>query len=79
MNEAAHDDPVNTTDGIHDPAQSWNALTVGAVTFKGDVDPNEARGANVLALVGGLSPYGCTSGALGDTIVELRVTHHRLR
>lgn len=24
----------NTTDGIHDPAQAWNALTVGAMTHR---------------------------------------------
>jgi hypothetical protein len=63
--EADHGDypATNTTDGIHDPGQSWNALTVGACTFKDEVDPEEAPGASVLAPVGGLSPYSCTSGS----------------
>lgn len=62
--DADHDQypAVNTTDGIHDPGQSWNVLTVGAVTFKDAIDPVEVPGASVLAPVGSLSPYSCTSG-----------------
>jgi hypothetical protein len=64
LEEDQRDYPAgNTTDGIHDPGQSWNVLTVGAATFKYDVDPQEAPGATILASVGNLSPYSCTSGS----------------
>ncbi|QUG73741.1 S8 family serine peptidase (plasmid) [Erwinia sp. E602] len=43
---------------IHDPAQAWNALTVGASTRKTSLDE---PGFNVLAAEGGLSPFTSTS------------------
>ena len=52
----------NSTDSIHDPAQAWNALTVGALTYKTDVDKNESPEWEALAPHGDLSPYSCTSG-----------------
>ena len=35
--------------GIHDPGQSWNAITVGAFTEKGLIDPDEYPGWSVIA------------------------------
>ncbi|MGH9920925.1 MAG: S8 family peptidase, partial [Nitrososphaerales archaeon] len=52
---------VNATESIHDPAQAWNALTIGAVTFKDDIDAAEYPGFSPIAPLGGLSPYGCSS------------------
>lgn len=43
---------------IHDPAQAWNALTVGASTCKSAL---EEPGFSVLAGEGGLSPFTSTS------------------
>jgi len=47
--------------GIHDPGQSWNAITVGAFTEKGFIDPDEYPGWSVIAPVGDLSPCSSTS------------------
>ncbi|MCC7000474.1 MAG: S8 family peptidase [Deltaproteobacteria bacterium] len=48
---------------VHDPAQAWNALTVGAFTEKATVDVNDATlaGYTTLAPAGELSPYSSTS------------------
>lgn len=51
----------NLTDSIHDPAQSWNALTVGGCTDKVTIDPGEWPGWAPLAPGGDLSPSSCTS------------------
>jgi len=51
----------NMTDGIHDPAQSWNALTVGGYTTKGQIDATKYPGWTPLAPSGDLSPSSCTS------------------
>lgn len=51
----------NATDEIHDPAQSWNAITVGAYTDKDTVDPSANPGWVPLAPRGGLSPCSTTS------------------
>ncbi|MEJ3589848.1 S8 family peptidase [Pseudomonas bubulae] len=47
----------NTLMGICDPAQSWNALTVGAFTDLVDLPP----GLSAVAEQGGLSPFSTTS------------------
>lgn len=47
--------------GIHDPGQSWNAITVGAFTEKGSLDPAEYPGWRLIAPVGDLSPCSSTS------------------
>lgn len=52
----------NATDSIHDPAQAWNALTVGAYTEKQEIDLKKWPGASALAPRGDLSPFSCTSG-----------------
>ncbi|MCR4308152.1 MAG: S8 family peptidase [Candidatus Berkelbacteria bacterium] len=48
---------------IEDPAQSWNAITVGACTFKEEIleDDVESQNATVVAPAGGLSPHSRTS------------------
>ncbi|MFB3785221.1 MAG: S8 family peptidase [bacterium] len=51
----------NLTDGIHDPAQSWNALTVGAYTEKTIITDPDMSGYEPLAPSGGLSPFSSTS------------------
>ena len=53
----------NTTDGIHDPAQAWNALTVGAMTNLEDITELDARHYQPIAPFGGLSPFSTTSQA----------------
>lgn len=50
----------NTTDGIHDPAQAWNVLTVGAYTEMIDIAEN-APDYQPIAPAGGLSPFSTTS------------------
>ena len=49
----------NETDGIHDPAQAWNALTVGAFTQL--VRITEPGAYSPIAPAGGLSPFSTTS------------------
>tara|TARA_R110000851_G_scaffold73979_1_gene163105 strand:+ start:9930 stop:12434 length:2505 start_codon:yes stop_codon:yes gene_type:complete len=51
----------NTSDGIHDPAQAWNALAVGAMTHLARVTEADAGHYTPIAEVGGLSPYSTTS------------------
>ena len=51
----------NTTDGIHDPGQSWNALTVGAATQLVQITEPDAGGYQPIAPAGGLSPFSTTS------------------
>ncbi len=51
----------NLTEGIHDPGQAWNALTVGAYTEKTSIDQAEYPGWEALASPGDLSPSSCTS------------------
>lgn len=48
---------------IHDPAQAWNALTVGACTHLDKIDPNDKNlsGFSPVARAGDLSPYSSTS------------------
>lgn len=51
----------NGTDGIHDPGQSWNALTVGAATHLVQITEPDTGGYQPVAPVGGLSPFSTTS------------------
>jgi hypothetical protein len=50
---------LNYLSDIHDPAQAWNVLTVGAYTEKNTL--TEASDYQPLAPKGGLSPYSTTS------------------
>ncbi|MBN2684477.1 MAG: S8 family peptidase [Pontiellaceae bacterium] len=49
------------TDSIHDPAQSWNALTVGAYTQLDQITDSQLAGYKAIAPAGGLSPFSTTS------------------
>lgn len=51
----------NQTEGIHDPGQSWNALTVGAFTERVRIDGTGYEGWYPLANGGELSPASTTS------------------
>jgi|TARA_R110000772_G_scaffold103600_3_gene204682 hypothetical protein len=51
----------NSTDGIHDPGQAWNALTVGACTDLIHITEPDAVGYQPIAPQGGLSPFSTTS------------------
>lgn len=51
----------NLTDQVHDPGQSWNALTVGGYTEKVWLDKAAYPGWSPLAPSGGLAPASCTS------------------
>ena len=50
-----------STNGIRDPAQSWNALTVGAYTNKVNITESDSQHWHPIAPAGGLSPYTTTS------------------
>ena len=49
------------TDSIHDPAQSWNALTVGAYTKFDQINDTTYAGYEAVAPLDGLSPFSTTS------------------
>lgn len=51
----------NITDQIHDPGQSWNALTIGAHTNKTTITEHQYNGWNPLAEAGDISPSTTTS------------------
>lgn len=51
----------NITNQVHDPGQSWNALTVGAFTEKVRITDSKLQGFTPIAPAGGLSPFSTTS------------------
>lgn len=51
----------NSTDGIHDPGQAWNALTVGAFTDLVCMTEDGTDDYQPIAQSGGLSPFSTTS------------------
>ena len=51
----------NLTNSIHDPAQSWNALTVGAYTDKAIINDPDLEDYKPVAKAGELSPFSTTS------------------
>jgi hypothetical protein len=51
----------NTTDGIHDPGQAWNALTVGAYTDLVRITEPDADHYRPVARAGAISPFSTTS------------------
>jgi len=57
----------NFTDSIHDPAQAWNALTVGGYTDKFQIDGEQYPGWQPLAARGDLAPSSCTSTTWTNT------------
>lgn len=51
----------NGTDGIHDPGQAWNALTIGAYTDLTQIREPDMEAFRPVAAEGGLSPFSTTS------------------
>ena len=51
----------NCSDGVHDPGQSWNALTVGAATHLVQIVEPDSVNYQPVAPAGGLSPFSTTS------------------
>lgn len=51
---------------IHDPAQAWNALTVGACTEKARIEHPSRNGWSPVARPGDLSPWSTTSISFQD-------------
>ena len=51
----------NDTDGMHDPAQAWNALVVGAYTQLTNITEDDADSYSSVADEDGLSPFSTTS------------------
>jgi hypothetical protein len=51
----------NITCEVQDPAQAWNALTVGAFTEKTHISDPTLNSYRAIAEVGDLSPFSCTS------------------
>ena len=52
---------ANLTDSVHDPAQSWNALAVGAITNLQNITDPSLKSYAPLAKAGELSPFTTTS------------------
>ncbi|MGO8992555.1 MAG: S8 family peptidase, partial [Polyangiaceae bacterium] len=63
--QAAHLDRSDA-DTVHDPAQAWNALTVGAFTDKALVQDPNWRGWRSVAPAGDLSPWSTTGVAFAE-------------
>ncbi|MBQ0057142.1 MAG: S8 family peptidase [Bacteroidales bacterium] len=55
------------TEVLHDPAQAWNALTVGAMTQKVAVNDPQMAGVRIVAPSGGPSPMTTSSSLWGDS------------
>lgn len=51
----------NVTDGLHDPAQAWNALTVGAFTDRVRIEGSQYDDWTAMAEAGALSPSSTTA------------------
>jgi hypothetical protein len=51
----------NLNTSIHDPGQSWNALTIGAYTEKATITDQGFEGFSPIAAPGELSPFSSTS------------------
>jgi hypothetical protein len=51
----------NLTNEVHDPAQAWNALTIGAFTTKTQIRDQTLAGFTAKADAGNLSPFSTTS------------------
>jgi Subtilase family len=54
-------------ESVHDPAQAWNALTVGAFTEKAAITENAYNGWSPVAPAGDLSPWSTTSVIFQET------------
>ena len=56
----------NDKSSIHDPAQAWNAVTVGAFTEKDTVNEPALQGRELVAARGALGPESATSRSWDD-------------
>ncbi|KXJ45487.1 MULTISPECIES: S8 family peptidase [Marinobacter] len=62
VKEAAQQYPdIQVTESVHDPAQSWNALTVGAITNLVDIIDSKLASYQPVAEAQTLSPFSTTS------------------
>jgi hypothetical protein len=52
---------IQTTDSVHDPAQAWNVISVGAFTQKGTITDPNLNGYEPVAKNQQLSPFSTTS------------------
>ena len=57
---------VSDSDGIHDPGQAWNALTIGAYTEKALITHEAWDGFEAVAESGDLSPWSTTGLVFAD-------------
>ncbi|HHL34327.1 MAG TPA: S8 family peptidase [Desulfobulbaceae bacterium] len=57
---------IQIGESIHDPAQSWNALTIGAFTELDHIRDRTLTGYEAIAPAGGLSPFSTTSWPWDD-------------
>lgn len=55
-----------------DPAQAWNALAVGGVTFKDNIEARDRREWSASAGIGELSPYSRTSSDWPDGTTPIK-------
>lgn len=55
---------------IQDPAQAWNAITVGAYTNKVAISDPAYRGLNAIAPADGISPFSSTSVQWGANAIK---------
>lgn len=51
----------NSIEPVQDPAQAWNAVTIGGYTNKVEIKERAFQGFHALAEIGSLSPYSTTS------------------
>lgn len=56
----------NLTDSVHDPAQAWNALTVGAIADRDTLIEPDFQDWKLVAPLGGLCPSSTTSPIWDD-------------
>jgi len=63
ITDRIHYPDSNHTDTVHDPGQSWNALTVGGYTEKILINDPDLSNYEPLANSGDLAPSSCTSTA----------------
>lgn len=61
-----HYPDIQLTDSVHDPAQAWNVLTVGACTSMINITNPVLKGYTPVAPAGGLSPFSTTSSTWDD-------------
>lgn len=61
INQVANYPDSLMTDSIHDPAQSWNAITVGAFTNLTEITDTTLNSYSALAKEGEISPFSTTS------------------